>query len=554
MSQMVDAREGIVRNDGFQNVATRAGTRRDKREGWKFASRFFNSWELDELYASSALAARICDLVADDMVRETINISGPDEETTQAISAELDRLCVKSVLGDGIRWARLHGGGLVFIGAVDGKKLDEPLDPENISTIDYLEAFDRWDWCIETVNAFGAPATYRRVRYDKYGLEARQEVDKQVTKTGDVVHASRFLRFDGTKTSRRRQRMINQGWADSVFVRLFEPIRGYTASWTSAEALLEDFAQAVIKIQDLATLMATDGEDKVLARLEMMDFGRSTMRAMILDAENEDFDRKPAPMSGLPEVLDRFLSRIAGAAEMPITLLFGTSPNGLNATGDNDVRFYYDTIARKQERELRGPMQELLNLICLQNEDGPTGGEIPDSMTFKFRSLWQMSESDLADIRKTTAETDQLYLTAGIIRDDEVARSRFGKDGWSMETQLDWATRDAMAAAEAAELASGGDDVQKQAFNGAQGSTALQIITSVSQKQIPRDTGVQLLAMLFQIDVSEADKRMGSAGADFEPAPPPGQANGGNPEDGGKPKGDTSPGEKGKPQGRPSTK
>lgn len=518
MSGFWDKVLDTFRTDGFKNLITKAGTRRDKREGGTFCPRIFDRDELDDLYHASPLAARICDLIADDMTREGIKLKGPSPEVITGVHQKFESLNAWSVIADGIRWSRLQGSALVFIGAVDGQTdLSQPLNLDAIESVEYLEVFDCHELQIKTRDSRGEPVTYAKVMYADPSVDAARRVKSP--QVGEPIHASRFIRFDGTKTSRRRKRDRNNGWADSVFVRLFNTIRGYESSWVSAEALLQDFAQAVIKIQGLAELMATEGEDKVLARLEMIDTGRSSLRAMILDAENEDFDRKPTPMSGLPEVLDRFLSRVAGAAEMPITLLFGTSPGGLNATGDSDVRFFYDTVKRKQRRELTQPLEYLLQII-FRSKDGPSNGTEPDTWSFAFNPLWQLSDTETAALRKTVAETDQIYFNSGIVRESEIAESRFNDDGWSMETKLDWEVRNAQAAAEL-EAAAGGDDVQKQAYNGAQGATLLSTIQLVAAGSVPREAGARSISLLFQITESEAMELLGPAGTPaFTPAAP----------------------------------
>ena len=69
----------------------------------------------------------------------------------------------------------------------------------------------------------------------------------------------------------------------------------------------------------------------------------STYGIAIIDSE-ESLERFEATLTGVPDTLDRLTSRLAAAAGIPATVLLGEAPAGLNATGDSDVRNYYDRL------------------------------------------------------------------------------------------------------------------------------------------------------------------------------------------------------------------
>ena len=64
----------------------------------------------------------------------------------------------------------------------------------------------------------------------------------------------------------------------------------------------------------------------------------------IIDAD-ESLDRFESTPTGVPDTLDRLTSALAAAAGIPRRSLFGEAPAGLNATGDSDVRNFYDRLA-----------------------------------------------------------------------------------------------------------------------------------------------------------------------------------------------------------------
>jgi phage-related protein (TIGR01555 family) len=117
--------------------------------------------------------------------------------------------------------------------------------------------------------------------------------------------------------------------------------------------------------------------------------------------------------AGLPEMMDRSMMRVAAAAEMPLTLLFGRSPAGMNATGESDIRGWYDTVADAQTDELKPNLERLLKLIMLA-QDSPTRGKVPERWAVEFHPLWQPTELEAATVLKLKADTHVALVTAQI--------------------------------------------------------------------------------------------------------------------------------------------
>jgi hypothetical protein len=82
---------------------------------------------------------------------------------------------------------------------------------------------------------------------------------------------------------------------------------------------------------------------------------RSVLGAYLIDADGETFERKATPIEGLSDLLEQFALRLAAAIEVPVSLLMGQAPAGLNATGDTDVRWLYSRVKSRQNTELARP-------------------------------------------------------------------------------------------------------------------------------------------------------------------------------------------------------
>ncbi len=113
--------------------------------------------------------------------------------------------------------------------------------------------------------------------------------------------------------------------------------------------------------------------------------------------------------SGLAEVQEQFMYCVAGAAEMPVTKIFGRSAAGLDATGEMDMQQYYDNIAEKQEAYLRPAVLSVLPVIAVSE-----WGRVPDDLGFEFEPVQEVSEKERADLAGQTTTSVIAGYNAGL--------------------------------------------------------------------------------------------------------------------------------------------
>jgi phage-related protein (TIGR01555 family) len=529
--------------DGWENAITGLGRTRDKRMATSIVAPTIpgSRDEFDHFYHSDHTAQKIARLPAREMTREWITLqvddsvednmrAGEDSTADKMLTAKhvmqaLDDLSAKKHVFECLLWARVHGGACIFLGVDDGgAELSEPLDLERVRRLKFLLVFDRWElqphaWAtdLENVNdedPFGEPVSYMLVPQTAGAATAVPNIE---------IHASRLIRIDGVQTS-RYQKSLNSGWGHSVYTSMRETLQDYGITWHGIAHLLSDFSQGVFKMAGLAEAIAAQESNLVIDRLTAMDLCRSVARAVPIDAESEDFTRVATPMGGLPETIDRFMLRVAEAAEMPATLLFGQSPSGLNATGESDIRLFYDGIAAQQETVVRPAIDRILDVLFASRE-GPTRGKQPENWSYVFNPLWQETDAERATTRKTQAETDSLYLADGVLDPEEVAMSRFGGDAYSTETVLDMEKRAAVAnigpepgdmdatalAASAGLSPDQGEAIEStQALNGAQVQALIQVVQEVNAGTLGIDAAREIIKAAFPIDAAVIERMLAS--------------------------------------------
>lgn len=406
-----------MRLDGWKNLATHLGTTFDKRLQSDFEVTTLTWDQCEALWRGNDMAARIVERTPDEMLRQGWDIHIPSAKRRQEdLAAMLDDLQVAERLREALYYARAYGGGAVLVGADDGAAdLAQPLG--QVKTILYLTALTPRELTALTYytdpreERWGQPKTYKLIGDGGVNIE---------------IHESRVLVFQGNLTS-RAQRRLNNGWGESIFVRIAHVLRDFDCTWDAAALLMNDFSQPIYKIPGLAEILSSDQEGAFNARMQVVHWMRSTIRAMIIDSA-ESFERQQTPLAGLPEILEKFMFRLAAASEMPVSMLFGMAPAGLNATGEADTRFYYDHLKNRQDRTLRPPLERLIRMAF------QTMGSEPRNWVLEFRPFWQLTEAEQANLHIAQANADQVYLSNGVVTPDEIRESRFGGARYSVDT------------------------------------------------------------------------------------------------------------------------
>jgi hypothetical protein len=419
------AKMKMIKNDGWANLLSGFGVKgRDKRKSTFIeATNQLQENELNDLYRGDGLAKRIVNLLVEDMTRRWFTV---ENDTDGLMETEMRRLKVKPVIIRALRQSSLHGGSVIVMGIDDGGMYDMPVNERNIRKLTHFHLFDRWRALVET--------EYTDPEDDKFGKTETYRI-QPITSTGTsfIVHESRVLRFDGSDVSDYTRRQ-NRGWNDSDLQTLYERIRGIAEALGGAEHLLTEFTLGIMQMNGLQGLIASGKEALVKTRLNMIDMSKHVLNTVLLD-ENETYSKIGSPVTGFPEILDKLLQGMSSYTGIPVTVLMGESPAGLNATGASDIRRYYDMIAARQEERMLDQMERLTCLVMLQRE-GEFGGRELEGWKIDFNSLWEPTDAEKVAARAQQATSDNLYVTMGALTPEEVAQSRFGGNSYSLDTKL----------------------------------------------------------------------------------------------------------------------
>lgn len=359
---------------------------------------------LDDLamYAEGGLPARVVDMIPDTAVSRGVEITGDDR-----VRGELDRLKALPALADAWRWARLTGGGAIVVVAKDGRALRDPLNLEALDQLLELKVFT-----LDDVSAtekrysdpneanFGMPEVYR-VRTQTAGPVAAEF----------FVHESRLIEVPGDPLPAKLNRK-GIPWAGRPAVaRAFRAIRRYSEGLHWALRLLEKKQQAVHKMKGLAEAIAAEMEAAIRKRVEMVDAVRNALNGVAVDSE-DDYQILSSDMGGVKDTLAEFQIALAAETGIAVTLLFGRSAAGLNATGDGDLEGFYNGVAMGRAAKVNPALERLVSLIRAQRTLAGGGEAQGEAWSIAWPPLTPATAKEEAEVRKANAEAQAREMDA----------------------------------------------------------------------------------------------------------------------------------------------
>lgn len=396
-------------NDSFQNFAAKVGIGTDNQTSastYGFNPITRNRGLLDWMYRGSWICGKVVDCPADDMTRAGIELTGDiDPDDIDKIHNGFNDTATWSGINETAKWGRLYGGALGVI-LIDGQKPETPLRPETVHKGAYkgLLVLDRWmvqpnysELVTEFGPDLGKPKFYETI-VEGFAIPKMK------------IHYSRCLRIDGVALP-FWQKVTENLYGMSVLERLYDRLVAFDSTTQGAAQLVYKAHLRTLSIEGLRNIIAQGGKalEGLVAQVDMMRRYQSNEGVSLIDSKDK-FETHQYAFSGLDQVLLAFGQQLSGAADIPLVRLFGQSPAGLNATGDSDIRNYYDGINQQQELKLRRPMTSLI-----QVQANSAGVVLPDGWGFKFNPLWQMSDKEKAEIADRVSTAVERLDAASII-------------------------------------------------------------------------------------------------------------------------------------------
>lgn len=357
---------------------------------------------MQSLYRSHWMIRKMIDAPAEDMMKhwvELVTEVSPQQET--GFKEAVRRTQTQDAILRTLKWGRLFGGaGALMIIKGHESILNEPLDLDEVELDSYrgLLVFDRWSGV--SPNARICSDIDRPVDFN---LPEHYQVTTQTGQTFNI-HSSRLLRFIGRDIP-WWEKAVEQYWGISEIEVVFDELKKRdNTSWNIA-ALVFRANIFAMKNKDLAQMLSgistnAAAQTRLYQTMQAQNHLMSNQGMMVLPEEG-GLETHAYSFAGIAEVYEAFKEDFCGAADIPYPRMFGRSPGGLSATGEDGLQNYYDSIDQKREREVGPQLDKLMPVIAMS-----TWGEVPNDLDYRFpptRTLNDEQRSKLGTARTTAA-------------------------------------------------------------------------------------------------------------------------------------------------------
>lgn len=408
------------RNDVYSNHITGLGGQNSKTACtmWEPTPRQ-SEWTLDNIYEGKAIAARIVDREPKDATSPGFYLEGLAADENSALVEALEGLSFLPRLRAARGWARLYGGGAVYMSIDDGRAPNEPVDLNNIRSIRAITALSRYDVTAEEFRTdldrglFWSPTRYR------------------LTATSERIHPDRLLIFQGIALSPKRMAQ-NSGWGASIIDRIWTDLEQYgTCHQFLAEAITR-LTQGVLTLKDFDRGVKTAQAEEILDRLDALAEAMSAIGDIVLGPD-DSYEIVNRGLQGFGEAAQIFVAKLVAATDMPRSILMGETPGGLN-TGANegDWQSWTSHLGGVQNDIFTPAVRRFLEYY-LRSEASPLA-----DMPAKIKPIWNplrtVSETDASTILSQTCASASQLVIAQIIAPAEARQNDVIRDAFALES------------------------------------------------------------------------------------------------------------------------
>jgi phage-related protein (TIGR01555 family) len=410
--------DGMMKTrDGYENFINSIGLHQNNPQAggyYDFDLITRNRLLLEAAYRGSWVLGVGIDAVADDMTREGVTLATSHAEADiPKLMPAFSRLKIWNSLNKGIKWGRLYGGSLGVM-QIDGQDLSTPLNPKSIGNGQFkgIAVYDRWmlnPRMTPVINM--GPDIGLPVYYELVASNLAYDPNSQPATGLKLVHHSRCFRHIGYELP-FYQAITEMMWGMSIVERVWDRILAFDNTTLSSANLVDRASLRSVKVNGLREIAAAGGEalEGLKEQFEVMRLAQTNMGLSLLDKEDE-FETSTYTFAGLSDILLQFGQQLSGATGVPMVRFFGQSPAGLNATGESDMRMYYDNIHAGQEATLRNPFDVMLKVLWKSE----TGWDPPDDLESSFNPLWQLSAKEKSDVAKVNVDAISAAHDKGFI-------------------------------------------------------------------------------------------------------------------------------------------
>lgn len=237
---------------------------------------------------------------------------------------------------------------------------------------------------------------------------------------GRKTSASRMLRFVSREVPDIIRPAYNFGG-----ISLSQLIEPYVGRWLKTvdgvNRLINNFSILFMQTDMDAILEGGPAAD-FLKRMKLFVQTRDNQGIFALDKESEMLNQLAVPLSGLSELQAQAQEHMAAPTHLPLVVLTGITPAGLNASSDSEIEIFHDWNNSMQETLYTRHLKTVLQLIQYH-----LFGDVDTDIVFDYVPLKELVGEAAARVRKMSSDAGIAYISAGVISPEE-ERERIAND------------------------------------------------------------------------------------------------------------------------------
>ena len=399
--------------------------------------------ELNSIYQTVPVVRRALELITGHLLKNGVSFAIPDNpEATAEVTKLADRVHIKDLITECALLTLINGcGGILLIDKT--QMANKPVDLKRLKG--------------RVPNFSVIDGQYLTITPELEPLNPNFYKPKNISVWGHCFHPSWVNFFKGLPVSQVLQPMYNYGGM-SLIENAYQTIVNDELISKAIPNIVYRSSVVNYKISGMKDSIRAGEEQSVLKYISDTENMKSILNATVTDSEDavEVVSRE---LSGLGELDARSCYRVAAAFGISATVLWGKSPDGMNATGQSDLENFYNSIGVWQERffenlywcykvltacvtgrddldfelsynkaQLISPAQKVANdSACLQNVQAMRDMGIPeDTITRYLVENEILTEDEAAEYSKKleeqaadTAEMESLLNAAGVQGEEE---------------------------------------------------------------------------------------------------------------------------------------
>ena len=415
----------------FANFMSGIGTARD--------ASFWDTWTRPRMLTdeqrrymgrNGLIRNAVLELYPTECTREgwSVTITDPAVQDPAALSKGIEQyearpgIASRATIADAMRRALQYGDAIVLLGIDDGvSDFSQPVNVDAIKSIHWAKVVDRRDFTYGQIAGpeslhFGEPEWFdvqdiTSVLPEGMRFGDQGNYSSGATFNSDIPHAMRF----------HRSRVLRFTAADalSVLDTLQDSLASYFTGTAGLTSSMREHSVGMWEVKNWFDTKLSSWADHARSFLDRATRSKSSVNAIIVDADKEKFSYIPRNVSGLADLINPVMVWISAAMRAPNTKLWGVSPGGFG-TGESEREDFAESVRVWQMRWLASQLGRLHDLI-LRAADGPSPAHyVPaEFRELVFADLSPSDEIEQQDLVNKQIDALVKLVEAGLITPEE---------------------------------------------------------------------------------------------------------------------------------------